>query len=374
MKPLPQPSGRGAFVRKAEGIFQYQTSGSYYAFFTFKGQRIKQRLGSQFHPCTSLPEAKRLLADLKRGLERTEVDSSKKTLGKIIEEYRAIMPFSEGSKGYKGQYLDELKDAFPKNQKIASLKTSDMTRHIASYNERMAPATINKVITLLRDVFRHALHDRAIPFSPMEGIKYQKNRDTEKRLIPTVEEFGEIVQSIRAQSFSDTAKESGDLVEFMGLAGLGQAECAGLHWGDINFKSGIVTIIRQKTGHQFDFPIYPTLRPLLERLNSERPKKGRSATDPVFAVFNPKVALENACSRLGLPNYTARSLRRMHITRCLELGIDPQTIAAWQGHRDGGQLILRTYGRVSKAHQMNMAMRLSPKITPIAQGDLAGQV
>jgi integrase len=208
----------------------------------------------------------------------------------------------------------------------------------------------------------------------MEGIKYQKNRDTEKRLIPTLEEFEAIVQSIRVQNFSDTAKESGDLVEFMGLAGLGQAECAGLRWGDINFTSSIVTIIRAKTGHQFDFPIYPTLRPLLERLNSERPEKGRSATDPVFAVFNPKVALENACSRLGLPNYTARSLRRMHITRCLELGIDPQTIAAWQGHRDGGQLILRTYGRVSKAHQMNMAARLSPKITPIAQGDLAGQV
>jgi integrase len=295
----------------------------------------------------------------------------------IIEEYRSIMPFSEGSKGYKSQYLDELGKAFPKNQKVAALKTSDMTRHIASYQERMAPATINKVITLLRDVFRHALHDRAIAFSPMEGIKYQKNRDTKKRLIPTLGEFEAIVESIRSQSLSDTAKESGDLVEFMGLAGLGQAECAGLKWGDINFQSGIITIIRAKTGHQFDFPIYPTLRPLLDRLHAQRPKEAQggpqNATDPVFHVYNPKVALENACARLGLPNYTARSLRRMHITRCLELGIDPQTIAAWQGHRDGGQLILRTYGRVSKAHQMNMAARLSPKITTMAQGGLAGQ-
>jgi hypothetical protein len=45
----------------------------------------------------------------------------------------------------------------------------------------------------------------------------------------------------------------------------------------------------------------------------------------------------------------------MFITRALELGIDAQTIASWQGHRDGGQLILRVYARVSEEHTRKMA-------------------
>jgi hypothetical protein len=53
----------------------------------------------------------------------------------------------------------------------------------------------------------------------------------------------------------------------------------------------------------------------------------------------------------------------MFITRCLELGIDAQTIAQWQGHRDGGQLILRVYARVSDAHTKKMAAKMSAPST-----------
>ena len=55
----------------------------------------------------------------------------------------------------------------------------------------------------------------------------------------------------------------------------------------------------------------------------------------------------------------------MFICRCLhDLGIDVQTIASWQGHKDGGQLILRTYARLNYKHQREMAKRLvSPEET-----------
>ena len=49
----------------------------------------------------------------------------------------------------------------------------------------------------------------------------------------------------------------------------------------------------------------------------------------------------------------------MFITRCLELGIDVQTIARLQGHKDGGKLILDTYGHVSDAHSQRMAQLLT---------------
>jgi hypothetical protein len=151
----------------------------------------------------------------------------------------------------------------------------------------------------------------------------------------------------------------------MGKAGLGQAECAGLTWGDINFKTGKISIIRKKTGTEFEIPIYPQVRPLLERMNEER--ESSTPDTRVFKVRDPKKGLDAACKRLDFPNYSARAFRRMFITRCLELGIDPQTVASWQGHRDGGQLILKVYGRVSKKHQDEMATRLT---TPTAASNI----
>ena len=42
--------------------------------------------------------------------------------------------------------------------------------------------------------------------------------------------------------------------------------------------------------------------------------------------------------------FSTPALRRYFITSALRLGINVTTLAAWQGHRDGGALVLKTYG------------------------------
>jgi integrase len=346
----------------AEGLLQHKSSGRYYARLMHKGKRILCALGANTSPCTALPEAKRLLRDKRNELERTDVTASKKTLRAIIAEYKGVMPFAESTKAYKTLYLDQLAKEFPATTKIADIKTSQMLKFLSQF-EGKAAATKNHVITVCRDLFRYAISDRVIAFSPVEGIKYKRSRTTIKRLIPSWGEFEAIVESVRKVPTSDTREASSDLIEFMGKVGLGQGECAGLRWQDINFTTGKIIIVRKKTGHEFWVPIFDTVRPLLERMNSER--KDPSPTDPVFSVKDPKKGLEAACQRLNLPKYSARAFRRMFITRCLELGIDAQTIASWQGHRDGGQLILKVYARVTEEHTRRMASLMTT--APISQ-------
>jgi site-specific recombinase XerD len=48
----------------------------------------------------------------------------------------------------------------------------------------------------------------------------------------------------------------------------------------------------------------------------------------------------------------------MFITRAIEKGIDVKVIAEWQGHKDGGKLILQTYSHVNPAHSQRMAERM----------------
>jgi len=45
----------------------------------------------------------------------------------------------------------------------------------------------------------------------------------------------------------------------------------------------------------------------------------------------------------------------------VRLGVDVATVAAWQGHSDGGALVLKTYGdEVHLDHSLKMAALLDP--------------
>lgn len=106
----------------------------------------------------------------------------------------------------------------------------------------------------------------------------------------------------------------------------------------------MITTFRHKTKSGFAIPIYPQLKPLLLRRRHDAPN------ERVFAIDNAKKAIANACRRLDLPQYSHISFRRMFITRAIERGVDVKVIAEWQGHKDGGKLILDTYSHFNRAH------------------------
>ena len=222
---------------------------------------------------------------------------------------------------------------------------------LASYD--FSAASYNHYLIFIRQVFALAVGDRLLASSPVDAIK-MKRVPTPVRKTPTVEEFNAVVADIRALPEHLEGQHSADFVEFVGLAGLGLAEAAALRWGDIHWEREQITTFRHKTRHGFVIPIYPQLRPLLERLRQERggsPDHG----EKVFRIMDPSRGLTGACRRLGLPRYTLRSFRRMFITRAIEKGVDVKVIAQWQGHQDGGRLILNTYSHVQASHADRMA-------------------
>ena len=162
------------------------------------------------------------------------------------------------------------------------------------------------------------------------------------------------MSDIRNQHFNREAEESGDFIEFIGLAGLGQAEAASITRADVDLQAGRIIIYRHKTDVGFVIPIYPQLRPLVEKLC-----RGKTHNARLFSINEARKALANSCKRLGFPQFTHRSLRRMFITRAIERGVDVKVIAEWQGHRDGGRLILQTYSHVRPEHSNRMAQLMT---------------
>jgi len=115
----------------------------------------------------------------------------------------------------------------------------------------------------------------------------------------------------------------------------------------------------------FEIPIYPSLMPLLERLHENANPKPDQA---VFAVKDVKKSLTQACKRLALPHFSERNLRAMRIRDLYESGVDVKTIAKWQGHQDGGKLIMETYTEVfsskDTSYEAEQLAKVDSKIVP----------
>jgi integrase len=122
-------------------------------------------------------------------------------------------------------------------------------------------------------------------------------------------------------------------------------------------EQGVIHVRRLKTQRTYTVPVFPHLKALVTELK----KHGRLAPGhQIFSIRSPHEALYAACERLGLPKYSARSLRRAFIVHALEKGCDPRLIAAWQGHSDNGALLLKTYSRfINQDHSRRMAALLS---------------
>jgi integrase len=334
-------------------LYRYNPTGQYFARVRFGGKLYRRALDTSDYQL-----ARRKLADFKDGLGRTDARAGNTSFGAVLDKYaQTIGGLSISSQKDKAAIIGKLKstwfgiDTLP----LRLIKPSDVSAWLSRDCGGKSASYYNSVLTLIRSAFDLAVRDRIIAESPAAHLTYKK-RATPIRLTPTFQEFRDIVQSIRSQPFNRDAEQSADFVEFLGLAGLGQAEVASITRADVDLAAGRIIVYRLKTDTGFTIPVYPQMRALVEKLC-----KGKAHNERLFTITEARKALRNACRRLGLPLYSHRALRRMFISRAIEKGIDVKVIAEWQGHKDGGKLILQTYSHVRRPHSDAMAQLLTDK-------------
>lgn len=334
----------GAFQKVGPCLYRYR-NGTYYARFKSGGKEIR----------CSLETADRKLAErnlARKKDEQSQVDRSqgKLTLSELCDRYlKTVQHQKQKTIERKTFIVGRIKDDWPtgKLTQVAKIKPSDVDVWLSCY--QFGAASRNLHVSCIKEVFSLALRDRIIAFSAAAHL-HSAQRAKPIRVTPTYEQFKAIVADVRAQQFNADAKESADFLEFLGLLGVGQAEASSAKRPDIDLDAGRIITFRHKTTTGFAIPIFPQARLLLERLCA-----GKSNDDPVFKIRDARKALAGACRRLKVPPFSQRSLRRMFVTRAIEKGIDVKVIAEWQGHKDGGKLILDTYSHVNRTHSDRMA-------------------
>ena len=357
MRPLEDKTS--AFRKVGPCLLRYR-NGTYYARFKSAGKEIRCSLET-----TDRKLAERNLAKKKDDQSQIDRSQGKLTLTELCDRYlKTVQHQRPKTVERKTFIIGRIKTDWPtgKLSQVGKIKASDVDLWLSRY--RFGSASRNLHISCVKELFDSAVRDRMITVSPAAHLRSVK-REKPIRLTPTFDQFKAIISDVRGQPFNADAQDSADFLEFLGLAGLGQAEAASLTPADIDFASGQIITYRHKTSTGFAIPIFPQLRPLLEHLYDGKPHDVR-----VFKISDAKKALAGACRRLGYPPFSQRSLRRMFIVRAIERGVDVKVIAEWQGHKDGGKLILDTYSHVNRVQSNRMAQLMSidepENVIPIA--------
>lgn len=339
-----QQSKNGAFEKVGECLYRY-SNGVYYARIKIDGKDIKRSLKT-----TDRDFAKRALAAFRDEQQQIDRSRGKLTLVELCDRYlKTVQHQKPKTVERKTFIIGRIKTDWPtgKVTQVGKIKPSDADLWLSRY--RFGSASRNLHISCVKELFNSAVRDRIITVSPAAHLRSAK-REKPIRLTPTFEQFKAIIADVRSQVFNADAQDSADFLEFLGLAGLGQAEAGSLTPADVDFAAEQIITYRHKTSTGFAIPIFPQVRSLLEKLC-----EGKAHDARVFKISDAKKALAGACRRLGYPSFSQRSLRRMFITRAIERRVDVKVIAQWQGHKDGGKLILDTYSHVNRAHSNRMA-------------------
>lgn len=342
----------GRFEKVGECLYRYTSNGNYYAVVRHEGKLIRRSLETD-----DAKLAKRKLADFKKTLSQIDSSLGKMTVEELLKKFQASLKKLDKNTiqklGFVAQHFRE-KWAPGMNQSVRKVKQSEIDEWLGAMREEYAVSYYNEHVQFVRRMFDLAVADKVIAESPAKDAKTVK-RATPIRQTPTWEQFKSIVENIRGQKFNADADDSADFVDFLGRSGLGNSEAANIQRKDVDLEKGKITVMRNKTDKGYQIPIFPQLRPLVEKLMKQAEDKPEAS---LLKVDNVKKALTNACIRLNLPHYSHRSLRRCFVTRCIELGMDFKTVAALQGHTDGGVLIAKTYSHLRTEHVDNMAAKL----------------
>src|SRR6516162_5528295 len=257
---------QSAFQKVGPCLYRYLPNVVYYGRFKVDGKEIRCSLET-----TDRKLAERALAKKKEQQSQIDRSKSKMTLAQLCDVFlKTVQHQKPKTIERKTLIVERIKSDWPtgSQNQVSKIKPTDIALWLGRY--KFGPVSRNLHLACIKDILTMGVGDRIIPHSPAANLKKVK-LDKPIRRSPTFEQFQAIVESIRSQRFNGhDADESADFVEFIGLAGLGQAEASALTWDDIDWKREQIMTFRHKTKSGFAIPLYPQLLPLLERKHAQR--------------------------------------------------------------------------------------------------------
>ncbi|MDF1827559.1 MAG: tyrosine-type recombinase/integrase [Legionellaceae bacterium] len=236
------------------------------------------------------------------------------------------------------------------NMDLDKLQPIDITQAMDSIVKRGAPIHANRVLATLKQAFNYAVSHGNITQNPASTIRSRDIGGLEKprERFLTLEEIKRIWQFLDTDQ-SNMSLQTKSAIKIIILTGVRTAEIRLAKWNEFNFKNSLWTIPPENTKGTISVKIHlskPT-KLILEKLKSI---SDSPFVLPSFVLHQPldenalPRAIRRIQARVGIPEWTARDLRRTFATQLGEsLNIDPVVIQKCLGHKMPG--IMATYNK-----------------------------
>ena len=330
--------------------------GNYYASAKVAGKVIRRSLDTDDYG-TAKNRLPAVLAEMRGAKNATSAG----TLGQAIhdEAHRDDPAIKPATRHYYRQISISLAKTAktlpvdPFGISIARVTLAELRGLMDRYAATAAATRYNGALALLRRTYARAMESGHVGGNLPDALKRVKPKKL-KMDLPTAGTFATVVADILAQKKSHS-KVAAMAVELLAYTGLRISEAQSLRWRDI--KADHLIVRTAKNDDMRQVPLIPAALDLIGRMKaSPLPTED---DDPVLPVKSPRIALENACERLGIDHLRVHDLRHIFATRCIEGGVDLPTLAAWLGHKDGGVLCAQVYGHLCIKHSTAMAGRVN---------------
>lgn len=144
---------------------------------------------------------------------------------------------------------------------------------------------------------------------------------------------------------SPSGKLSLDFAKFLSCTGLRKSSALGLTWRSVDFNSRSIEVL-QKGGSRIVIPLTPQAFEILES-RFQRDKSG----GPFLAMEAKDLhrlgrRMKKVSLALDMDFETLHCFRHYFASRALMSGLSVAEVATLLGHRDGGVLVLQTYGHI----------------------------
>ena len=276
---------------------------------------------------------------------------------------------------YWRQRLVALRKSWPgknlEETEIRRITPTDCKNWAGAYAKKAAPSSVNNTIIILRHIFSVAIEAGVIYSNPAAALKNTPLRGKEVPL-PSIDNFNALIAEMRSRH-GGNSRNCADFASGLAFTGCRLGEANTLEWRDVDFEAGEIVVrgdaeTGTKNWEVRRVPLIPDARELFQRMRGER--AGEPLDAKVFRVSKCPKALTYACKKVGTPRLTHHDLRHLFATRSIESGVDIPTVSRWLGHKDGGSLLMKTYGHLRREHSIAQAQRVTFSQVPAQIADV----
>ncbi len=333
------------------GVFERPTgSGVWWVcYFDEKGKRHREKVGPKGLATKVYQKRKNEVQERRFFPER--IRRREIPLAAVIDDY---LKREEGRLRWMDHYsrYGKLWKAAFSGKTLREIVPGDVERYAAKRRrDGLAPASVNRELAFLRRVFNVAIDDGKAESNPVRPKMFARENNQRIRYLSDKEEK-------RLRKALDG--EAWNLVAIALNTGLRRAEQFNLRWEHVDFRTGVLTVPRSKSGKARHVPMNDTVRAILRalpsRMTSEWVFPSATGTTPLDAQNFVNRTFAPALVTAKVANFSWHCCRHTFASRLVMRGVPLRTVQELLGHQS--PLMTQRYAHLSPEHQLEAVRRL----------------